>query len=78
MKKIIYSMLMLAAMLSFTACEDVPMPYDMPSAASETDEPEPLLVGDGTAASPYSVASALYLIKEGKITEDNVYVEEKK
>jgi len=75
MKKIIYSMLMLAAMLSFTACEDVPMPYDMPSAASETDEPEPLLVGDGTAASPYSVASALYLIKEGKITEDNVYVE---
>ncbi len=75
MKKIIYSMLMLAAMLSFTACEDVPMPYDMPSAACETDEPEPLLVGDGTAASPYSVASALYLIKEGKITEDNVYVE---
>ncbi len=75
MKKIIYSMLMLAAMFTFTACEDVPMPYDMPSAASETDEPEPLLVGDGTAASPYSVASALYLIKEGKITEDNVYVE---
>ena len=75
MKKIIYSMLMLAAMLSFTACEDVPMPYDMPSGASKTDEPEQLLVGDGTLQNPYSVASALYLIKEGKITEDNVYAE---
>ena len=75
MKKIIYSMLMLAAMLSFTACEDVPMPYDMPGTASKTDEPTPLLVGDGTVENPYSVASALYLITEGKITEDNVYVE---
>ncbi len=75
MKKIIYSMLMLAAMFTFTACEDVPMPYDMPGTASMTDEPTPLLVGDGTVENPYSVASALYLITEGKITEDNVYVE---
>ena len=75
MKKIIYSMLMLAAMFTFTACEDVPMPYDMPGTASKTDEPTPLLVGDGTVENPYSVASALYLITEGKITEDNVYVE---
>ena len=75
MKKIIYSMLMLAAMFTFTACEDVPMPYDMPGTASKTDEPTPLLVGDGTVENPYSVASALYLISEGKITEDNVYVE---
>ena len=68
-------MLMLAAMFTFTACEDVPMPYDMPGTASKTDEPTPLLVGDGTVENPYSVASALYLITEGKITEDNVYVE---
>lgn len=75
MKKIIYSMLMLAAMFTFTACEDVPMPYDMPGTASKTDEPTPLLVGDGTVENPYSVASALYLIIEGKTTDENVAVE---
>ena len=75
MKKIIYSMLMLAAMFTFTACEDVPMPYDMPGTASKTDEPTPLLVGDGTVETPYSVASALYLIIEGKTTDENVAVE---
>ena len=35
MKKIIYSMLMLAAMFTFTACEDVPMPYDFTSLKKE-------------------------------------------
>lgn len=76
MKKKIYSLLMLAiAAFAFTSCEDVPMPYDKPGFASETDEPMVLLTGDGTVENPYSVASALYLITEGKITEDKVYVE---
>ncbi len=76
MKKIIYSVMMLAvAAFSFTSCEDVPMPYDMPGAATDKDEPLVQLVGDGTVENPYNVASALYLITEGKTTEDKVYVE---
>lgn len=67
-------MLAIAA-FAFTSCEDVPMPYDMPGTASGTDEPIVQLVGDGTVANPYNVASALYLITEGKITEDLVYAE---
>ncbi len=76
MKKIIYSMMMLAvAAFTFTSCEDVPMPYDMPGYTADKDEPIAQLVGDGTVENPYNVASALYLITEGKTTEDKVYVE---
>ena len=76
MKKIIYSVMMLAmAAFSFTSCEDVPMPYDMPGAATDKDEPLVQLVGDGTVENPYNVASALYLITEGKTTDEAVAVE---
>lgn len=76
MKKIIYSVMMLAmAAFSFTSCEDVPMPYDMPGSASDKDEPLVQLVGDGTVENPYNVASALYLITEGKTTDEAVAVE---
>ena len=76
MKKKIYSLLMLAmAAFAFTSCEDVPMPYDMPGSASESDEPLVQVVGDGTVENPYNVASALYLITEGKTTDEAVAVE---
>ena len=76
MKKIIYSVMMLAmAAFSFTSCEDVPMPYDMPGYTSDKDEPIAQLVGDGTVENPYNVASALYLITEGKTTDEAVAVE---
>lgn len=76
MKKIIYSVMMLAmAAFSFTSCEDVPMPYDMPGYTSDKDEPIAQLVGDGTVENPYNVASALYLITEGKTTDQAVAVE---
>ena len=76
MKKIIYSVMMLAvAAFSFTSCEDVPMPYDMPGYTADKDEPIAQLVGDGTVENPYNVASALYLITEGKTTDEAVAVE---
>lgn len=76
MKKKIYSLLMLAmAAFAFTSCEDVPMPYDMPGSASESDEPLVQVVGDGTVENPYNVAGALYLITEGKTTDEVVAVE---
>jgi RPA family protein len=76
MKKIIYSVMMLAmAAFTFTSCEDVPMPYDMPGYTSDKDEPIAQLVGDGTVENPYNVASALYLITEGKTTDEAVAVE---
>ena len=76
MTKKIYSLLMLAmAAFAFTSCEDVPMPYDMPGSASESDEPLVQVVGDGTVENPYNVAGALYLITEGKTTDEVVAVE---
>jgi len=51
------------------------MPYDMPGAATDKDEPLVQLVGDGTVENPYNVASALYLITEGKTTDEAVAVE---
>lgn len=76
MKKKIYSLLMLAmAAFAFTSCEDVPMPYDMPGYTADKDEPIAQLVGDGTVENPYNVASALYLITEGKTTDEAVAVE---
>ena len=54
MKKIIYSLFVLAmAAFTFSSCEDVPAPYDMPT------KPEtPELSTDGTEANPYTVADA--------------------
>ena len=54
MKKIIYSLLVLAmTAFTFSSCEDVPAPYDMPT------KPEtPELSTDGTEANPYTVADA--------------------
>lgn len=54
MKKIIYSLFVLAmAAFTFSSCEDVPAPYDMPT------KPEtPELTTDGTEANPYTVADA--------------------
>ena len=76
MKKKIYSLLMLAmAAFAFTSCEDVPMPYDMPGYTADKDEPIAQLVGNGTVENPYNVASALYLITEGKTTDEAVAVE---
>ena len=63
MKKLIYSMLMLAAMISFTACEDVPSPYDVPTEAGggSKDGDYSAAAGSGTLADPYNTTAILKL-----------------
>ena len=52
MKKTIKSLLAIAvAALAFTACSDVPAPYDMPAVKPKT------YTGDGTLANPYTTPS---------------------
>ncbi|MGI6232277.1 MAG: hypothetical protein ACOYJF_05425 [Prevotella sp.] len=76
MKKIISSLFALAmAAMTFTSCEDVPAPYDIPGSDdsdSTTTTVEPS--GEGTLDSPYNIARAIELIKNGTMSESNVYV----
>ena len=63
MKKFIYSCLFLAmAAITFSSCEDVPAPYNMPT-EPETSEVQP--TGTGTAADPFNVAGAVKYIEDG-------------
>ena len=67
MKKLFYSMFMLAAMLSFTACEDVPAPYDIPNASggeSGDDADYSAAAGSGTLADPFNTTAILKLASE--------------
>ena len=49
MKKILYSMLVFAmASLTFTSCEDVPAPYDIPTGGGDTPGSTEVAEGDGT------------------------------
>ena len=76
MKKLIYSLFLMAvAAMTFTACSDVPEPYENPNGGKETPKPE--IKGDpsgkGTVEEPYNVAAALQQIKalkaDGKTPE---------
>lgn len=72
MKKIIYSVIMIAmATFTMTSCEDVPAPYGFPE--EDGGKVNPPLVdpkGTGTEADPYNVAAALNLIKA--MSQDDV------
>lgn len=61
MKKILYSIMMIAfAAFTFTSCEDVPAPYEIPSDSDNdnpTEEVQPS--GSGTLADPYNVAAII-------------------
>ncbi len=81
MKKIIYSVMMLAiAAFTLSSCEDVPAPYGFPEGSGGKEvipigDPE----GTGTAEDPYNVAAALTMIKpmaDGEFTEE-IYVKGK-
>ena len=62
MKKFIYSCLFLAmAAITFSSCEDVPAPYNMPT---EDETPEVQPAGTGTAAVGLSLASSPGLIRK--------------
>ena len=80
MKKIIYSVLMLATMAcTFTSCEDVPLPYGWPfvsdGGGGETPEVPADAVGTGTADDPFNVAAALALINQlgADVNSEDVY-----
>ena len=75
MKKFIYSCLFLAmAAITFSSCEDVPAPYNMPN---EPETPEVQPAGTGTAADPFNVAGVEKYIDEGGSAETEVYVKGK-
>ena len=75
MKKIIYSLLVLAmAAFTFSSCEDVPAPYDTPT-KPETPELQP--TGSGTAADPFNIAAVEKYIDEGGSAETEIYVKGK-
>ena len=75
MKKFIYSCLFLAMIaMTFSSCEDVPAPYNMPT-ENESQEVQPS--GTGTAADPFNVAAAVKYIDEGGDAATNKYVKGK-
>ena len=62
MKKIYYSLMAIAiAAFTFTACEDVPEPYNNPYNQITPSEPEEVIepTGSGTKADPWNVAALL-------------------
>ena len=76
MKKILYSIMALAiAAMTFTACEDVPEPYPMPTPDSGGNT-EYTYEGNGTLESPYTCADAIHYVKSlGQAESENeVYV----
>ncbi len=82
MKKLFYSLFMMAlTAMTFTSCEDVPMPYDDPNkGGGGSTEPDIEIVGDGSAENPYNAASAIALFKSlasGAKTESMVYIKGK-
>lgn len=74
MKKFIYSLFVLAiAAMTFSGCEDVPAPYNMPQEViDEIVEPS----GSGTAEDPYNAAAANQLGEslEADANSETVYV----
>ncbi|MDD6552670.1 MAG: hypothetical protein PUF37_03655 [Prevotellaceae bacterium] len=79
MKKLFYTLMVLAmTALTFTSCDDVPMPYDQPN-VPDTPSSEVIPTGTGTKDDPYNVAAALQAVKvlEGDATTDEIYVKGK-
>ena len=75
MKKFIYSLFALAiTAITFTSCEDVPMPYSEPTNGGGTTT---TYTGQGTVDDPYTVADANNYIKAGVGLDQNVYVKGK-
>lgn len=73
MKKIFLSLIALATTaFALTSCEDVPQPYDTPSANTENTQIVPS--GTGTADDPYNVAMAKQLVNSGNYPTGEVYV----
>ena len=73
MKKIFLSLIALATTaFALTSCEDVPQPYDTPTA--NVDNTQIVPSGTGTADDPYNVAMAKQLVNSGNYPTGEVYV----
>ncbi|MDO4195167.1 MAG: hypothetical protein Q4D33_03330 [Prevotellaceae bacterium] len=65
MKKIFSLVALIVAAFTFTSCEDVPMPYDLPGTGGGLDQTETIEpAGSGTAEDPFNVAAAIAKCKE--------------
>ena len=81
MKKTFYSLMFMAlAAMTFTGCEDVPAPFDIPTQsnnqASEPAEP----MGSGTVADPYNVAAAIAVAQQletGQESASDIFIKGK-
>lgn len=78
-KKILYSVLAFAmAAFTFTACEDVPEPYQIPTEAGGNGNSgviEP--AGEGSLESPFNVAAVIQYIQNCETLNDKVYIKGK-
>ena len=67
MKKLFYSLFALTlSVMTFTSCEDVPAPYDLPTengGGGGNTDPAIAPEGSGTVEDPYNVAAAVQYIK---------------
>ena len=73
MKKILLSMLAITmAAFTFTSCEDVPEPYEIPGGGGNTPSETVDPAGSGTIENPYNVAAAIKYINEGGNEETDV------
>ena len=60
MKKLFYSLFILAmTAMTFTSCEDVPAPFDIPFSTADPNAETVDPAGSGTLADPYNVAAAI-------------------
>ena len=62
------------AAITFSSCEDVPAPYNMPT---ENESQKVLPSGTGTAADPFNVAGAVKYIEDGGSESELKYVKGK-
>lgn len=69
----------MAAMAAFTfsSCEDVPSPYDLPNKPETPDTPAAEPTGTGTQTDPFNVAGAVKYIEDGGSEDAEVYVKGK-
>ena len=84
MKKLFRNLMLMAmAAVTFTACEDVPEPYDKPGTGSNTIDTSTEIEGaegDGTLASPFNAIAALNYGKKlasGEESADYMYIKGK-
>ena len=78
MKKILYTMLVaLMTAFTFTSCEDVPAPYDIPNGGNGGGSTTEVAEGNGTVDSPYNPLAVVQYIKSleaGVNSSDYVYI----